>query len=76
MAKQQMSIWYDREGDYLEVTFANRKGYFKDAGDDVFLRVDRKGRVIGFAILNVTKQTQLMQRIKLPLAVELKELQR
>lgn len=73
MAKQ-ISVWYDREGDYLEVTFANRKGYFKDAGEDLFIRVDREDRVIGFAILNFSKQTQLARRIKLPIAVELEEL--
>jgi uncharacterized protein YuzE len=73
MAKQ-ISVWYDREGDYLEVTFANRKGYFKDAGEDLFIRVDQKDRVIGFAILNFSKQTQPARRIKLPIAVELKEL--
>lgn len=73
MAKQ-ISVWYDREGDYLEVTFANRKGYFKDAGEDLFIRVDQKDQVIGFAILNLSKQIQLARRIKLPVAVELKEL--
>ncbi|MCS6937221.1 MAG: DUF2283 domain-containing protein [Candidatus Bipolaricaulota bacterium] len=76
MAKQGISVWYDREGDYLEITFANRKGYFKDAGEDLFIRVDQKERVIGFAILNFSKQTQLLRRIKLPVIVELKELQR
>ncbi len=39
-------------------------------------RKDLDVYLIGFAILNVTRQTQLMQRIKLPVAVELKELQR
>lgn len=55
MAKQ-ISVWYDREGDYLEVTFANRKGHFKDAGADLFIRVDHKDRVIGFAILNLASR--------------------
>lgn len=69
MAKQQLSVWYDREGDYLEIAFADRKGYFQDAGDDVFIRVDQKGRIIGFAMLNFSKQTQ--RKIKLPITVEL-----
>jgi len=73
MAQQQLSVWYDQEGDYLEITFADRKGYFKDAGDDLFIRVDSKGRVIGFAVMNFSKQTQLSKRIKLPVAIELKE---
>lgn len=74
MAKQQLSVWYDREGDYLEVTFTQRKGYFKDAGEDLFMRVDQKDRVIGFAILNFSKQARIKKRIKLPITVELKEL--
>lgn len=74
MAKQQISVWYDREGDFLEITFANRKGYFKDAGDDLFIRVDQTEQIIGFAVLNFSKQTQFTRRIKLPVAVELKEL--
>ena len=70
---QQLSVWYDREGDYLEVTFDDRKGHFKDIGDDLFLRIDQEGRVIGFAILNFSKQALTLKQIPLPVEVELKE---
>ena len=47
-----MKVWFDPQGDLLEVQVGKpRKGYFKDAGDDVFLRVDTEGNVIGFASL-------------------------
>ena len=52
-----MKVWFDPEGDLLEVELGKpRKGFFKDAGEDAFIRVDTKGNVIGFAILNVTKR--------------------
>jgi len=44
-----------------------KKGYFKDAGDDVFLRVDTEGNVIGFAIFNVTKRTKKAKELELPI---------
>lgn len=71
--EQQLSVWYDREGDYLEITFEEGEGYFRDAGEDLWLRVNSQGRVVGFAILNFSKQAQQLRRIKLPLTVSLAE---
>lgn len=63
-----MKVWFDPEGDLLEVELGKpRKGYFKDVGDDVFLRVDQKGKVIGFAILNATKRTKNVREVELPI---------
>lgn len=33
MAKQ-VKIYYDREGDYMEVLFDVKEGYFKETGHD------------------------------------------
>lgn len=44
-----------------------RKGFFRDVGDDVFLRVDEKGNVIGFAILNATKRMKKVREVELPI---------
>ena len=49
----RLSVWFDEEGDFLEVTLDHEKGYFNDLGDGVFERVDEEGNTIGFAILNV-----------------------
>ena len=52
MAK--IKVWYDREGDYLELATSRKKGHFKDVGNDIWERVDEKGHIIGFAIANFT----------------------
>ena len=44
-----------------------RKGFFRDVGDDVFVRVDDEENVIGFAIFNVTKRMEKVREVKLPI---------
>lgn len=50
-----MRIWYDREGDFLEITFRDAKGYFQEIDEDIFERVDQSGNLLGYAIFNVTR---------------------
>ena len=51
---EAVSVWYDETGDYLEVLFARKKGYFRETDNDAVMeKVDESGRVIGFSILNV-----------------------
>ncbi|MFQ5793644.1 MAG: DUF2283 domain-containing protein [Candidatus Bipolaricaulia bacterium] len=69
---KKLNIWFDQEGDFLEFSTADRKGFFKDAGDDLFKRVDEQGNIIGFAILNVSKKMLKDKRIELPVEFELK----
>ena len=53
---ETVSVWYDEAGDYLEVLFAHRKGYFRETEKDAVMeKVDETGQVIGFSILNVRK---------------------
>jgi hypothetical protein len=52
----KVKVWYDPEGDFLEVTFANRAGYMREtAHDAVMERVDDCGNLIGFSILEVSR---------------------
>ena len=51
-----LSVWYDEEGDYLELTREETEGFFVDLGDGVFERVDEDGDTIGFAVLNVSSR--------------------
>ena len=52
---QQIKVWYDPEADYLEVTFKEQQGTFKETREDqVMAKVDSKGEVIGFSILRVS----------------------
>jgi len=55
MAERRVRIWFDREGDFLEVIFEERAGWFRETADDrVMEKVDADGNVIGFSVLNVT----------------------
>ena len=51
MPNNSVSVWYDEEGDMLEVLWAFREGYFEPTEDERILkRLDDDGAVIGFLI--------------------------
>ncbi len=51
MTNRRVSVWYDDEGDMLEVLWAFREGYFTPTDDErVLKRLDDDGEVIGFLI--------------------------
>jgi hypothetical protein len=55
MAKA-VRVWYDQEGDFLEVLFSDEPGFMKEtANDAVMERVSLKGEVIGFSVLGVSQ---------------------
>ncbi len=67
---KEVKIWYDKEGDYLEVLFEKKAGYFKETENDAVMeKVDTKGNVIGFSILKISAL-----KAKSPLSVSLKNL--
>ena len=52
---QRVKIWYDPEGDYLEVIFDQKPGYFRETqSDQVMEKVDDQGNVLGFSVLRVS----------------------
>ena len=54
MDEKRVNIWYDPEGDYLEVIFDQKEGYFRETEDErVMEKVDTQGNVLGFSILAV-----------------------
>jgi uncharacterized protein YuzE len=63
----KVRVWFDREGNYLEVTFQEEKGYFQDTGNDIFMRLNEKGQIIGFAIFNFA--TREREAIEVPLKI-------
>lgn len=70
MAKTEhaVRVHYDREGDYLEVTFEQKPGYFRETGHDAVMeRVDTDGHVIGFSILRASVPTDHPLSLKLGL---------
>jgi uncharacterized protein YuzE len=58
VAERVISVWFDQEGDFLEVMFERKSGVFRETDDDrVMEKVDADGNVIGFSITNVSKVT-------------------
>jgi uncharacterized protein YuzE len=52
---EKVKVWYDSEGDYLEVVFETKEGYFKETeSDQIMEKVDLDGNVIGFSILKIS----------------------
>jgi len=50
-----VKVWYDAKGDYLEVLFDQRPGYFREtANEQVMEKVDAEGNVLGFSVLKVS----------------------
>jgi len=56
VARKIVKLWYDREGDYLEVLFERGKGFFREtANDQVMEKVDEDGNVLGFSVLKISR---------------------
>ncbi len=52
---EEIKVWYDKEGDYLEVLFEKKAGYFKETENDAIMeKIDNEGNVIGFSILKLS----------------------
>lgn len=65
--EKEIKIWFDKEGDYLEVIFEKRAGYCKETENDVVMeKVDNDGKILGFSILKVSEIKNL------PLSISLK----
>lgn len=71
--KGQMQIYYDEEGDFLEINIGEyTKGYFRDIGEGIAERVDEKtGKVTGIAILSFRKRSQELKDMKINLPVKM-----
>lgn len=56
MGKKIVKLWYDPQGDYLEVLFEKKEGYFRGTkNDQVMEKVDKQGNILGFSVLKVSK---------------------
>ena len=64
---ETIKVWYDREGDFLEVLFSDKAGFMRETENDAVMeRVDEEGHVLGFSILHVSrieKQNPLVARL-------------
>ena len=54
VADHRIRVWFDPEGDFLEVMIDDRPGFFRETSNDqVMEKVDEEGRVIGFSIMRI-----------------------
>lgn len=61
----EVKVWYDQEGDTLEVIFEDAPAYMEEVDDDVFERRTPSGRIVGFSVLNFSKHDR--DKLTLPL---------
>ena len=55
MGKKAIKVWYDPEGDFLEVLFENKAGYFKETDNDLVMeKVDENGNILGFSVQQIS----------------------
>lgn len=53
---QNIKVWFDREGDFLEVRFSDVAGYLRETDNEAVMeRVDEKGHMLGFTVMAVSK---------------------
>ena len=68
---EKMKIWFDEKGDFLEIGFGDKKGHFREVGDDIWERIEGN-KIKGIAILNFKKRTHGKKaEIDLPLKIQL-----
>ena len=70
--KGKMSVYYDEEGDYLEIFIeGSSPTYGEEIGDDVTLfKKEGTDEVVGVGILNFKERTKDLEEIKLNLPFE------
>jgi uncharacterized protein YuzE len=53
---QQVKVWFDAEGDFLEVRFSDKAGFMRETKNDAVMeRVDEDGNILGFSIMQVSR---------------------
>ena len=73
MKSQKISIWYDEEGDYLEINLKKSKNtHFNEIKKDFAEIIDQKTKkVIGYAVFNFTKRKDKLLEFSIPISKEL-----
>jgi len=63
----EVKIWYDREGDFLEIIFRDAPAFLEEIDDDIFERRTSDGEIIGFAVMNFSRHDR--DKLHLPFAL-------
>jgi uncharacterized protein YuzE len=66
--KPKMHVYYDKEGDYLEIRFGEpTESTYEKIGPDTFARIDRNTKEVrGYAVYNVEKSSGASIDIQIP----------
>ena len=66
---ENMNIYYDEEGDFLEITNGNIDNcYFDNLGHGIFKIIDKNTKEIkGFSVFNFKKRTKNLEDLKISL---------
>ena len=66
MAKKIVKLWFDKQGDYLEVIFEKKAGFFRQTKNDAVMeKIDDKGNILGFSVMNISKLTKKPLQVSL-----------
>jgi hypothetical protein len=56
---EHVKVYFDAEGDFLEVRFSDKPGYMRETNNDAVMeRVDDQGHILGFSIMQVSKRAK------------------
>jgi len=67
--KDEMNLYYDEEGDFLEITMGDISNcYFDNLGNGIFKITDKKSEEVkGIAIFNFKKRTKDLEELRISL---------
>jgi hypothetical protein len=63
----EVKVWYDREGDFLEVVFQDAPAFLEEVESDIFERITAEGQIVGFAVMNFSRHDR--DQLRLPFAL-------
>lgn len=68
---ERMIFSYDKEGDILDISVGlPQKALSREISDDFFVRVDEKGKIVGFMVLNFEKRCSNKAEEKIPIEAQ------
>ena len=65
---EKMRFFYDEEGDVLDISIGMpKKAKSEEIGNDIIIRKDSKGKIVGFTILNFEKRSEAEKGFNIPI---------
>ena len=65
---EKMTFLYDEDGDVLDISIGNpKKAKSEEIENNIVVRKDEKGKVVGFTILNFQKRAEVGKGFNIPI---------